>query len=180
MNQEMHKAANHREAFETVVVTYRRRLYLYALQMLHSREDAEDAVQDAFIRAYRAYEKMDDKPAHNARLRAWLFKITPNVVRNRLRRKQLPRTSAVEAVPDDRSTPDIIIDRHATYILVERAIAQLPPRLLEAAYFRLIGGLTHGQIAEQCSKPLGTVKANVFRAKKDASQIAGAGTCMTC
>jgi len=161
------------ESFEDIVVAYRRRLYLYALQMVCNHEDAEDAAQDAFVRAYRAWEKMDPKPLHNARLTGWLYMITLNVVRNRFRRKQLPQvridefhdSDSWQTELDDRSSPEAIVDRDTTFGVVERAIRELPAHLVSAARLRFIEDLTHPQIAEHCSQPLGTVKSHVFRAR---------------
>ncbi len=173
MNTEMHKAAEFRESFESLANRYRRQLYLYSLQILHNPEDAEEAVQDAFMRAYRALRKGGAAPLDNARLRAWLFKITLNVVRNRMRRKQHPQVSIDELESDsrqraleDRSSPDVVLDRHTTCALVERAIRKLPSHLLEVARLRFIEGLTHSEISEQCARPVGTIKSYVFRAKQ--------------
>lgn len=179
MSRELLTKPNCRENFEALVATYRRRLYLYALNMLRNHEDAEDAVQDALVRAYRAYNTMEAKPLNDARLSAWLLKITLNVVRNRFRRKQLVQVP-VDALNDphswhsaleDRLSPDVVVDQNATFALVERAIRDLPSHLLEAARLRFIEGLSHSEIARRCSQPEGTVKAKVFRAGRRLRQI---------
>lgn len=160
-------------SFEELVARYQKSLYLYALQSLRNSEDAEDAVQDALVRAHRAWNKMDPKPGHGAPLRAWLFKITLNVVRNRFRKKQ-PILICIDELSDprfwhssleDRSSPDTLVDERATFNLVEGAIRRLPRHLHAAARLRFIQELSHSEIAEQCSQPLGTVKSQVFRAR---------------
>ena len=169
----MRNTTKYCESFEAMVDKYQRRLYLYALQILRNHEDAEEAVQDAFVKAYRAWAKCDAEPSRYARLSAWFFKITLNVVRNRLRRKRIAQISVDElnelhplhSVLEDRSSPDVILDRHSTFDLVERAIRDLPSHLLEAARLRFIEGLTHSEIAERCSQPVGTVKSHVCRAR---------------
>lgn len=174
MNTDMRKMAGCRESFEALVQRYQRRLYLYALQILHSHEDAEEAVQDAFMRAYRALGKDGASPFDGTRLGAWLFKITLNVARNRLRRKKHPQisfdalnaTDSWHSALEDRSSPDVILDRNTTFTLVERSIRELPTHMLETAHLWFIEGLTHGEIAQHCSKPEGTVKSHVFRAKR--------------
>jgi len=174
MTTEMRIEANYCESFEALVNKYERRLYVYALQMLRNPEDAEEAVQDAFVKAYRAWAKSDAQQPPYTRLSAWFFKITLNVVRNRLRRKRFAQVS-VEDLDDsassrtpleDRLSPDVILDRHASIDLIERAIRELPSHLLEAARLRFIEGLTHSEIAKRCSQPEGTIKSHVFRAKR--------------
>ena len=158
--------------FEEVVLTHHKRLFMYAFQILRNREDAEDVVQDAFVRAYRAWEKMDPKP-WGARLRGWLFKITLNVARNRLRRKQFAQVRIDElndshswhSSLEDRSSPDTVLDQRTTFHLVEGAIRQLPPHLHQAARLRFIEEFSHPEIAEACAQPLGTIKSHVFRAR---------------
>lgn len=162
-----------RESFETLVNEFQRRLYLHALQILHNHEDAEEAVQDAFVRAYRAWGEGDPKSVPYGRLSAWFFKITLNVARNRLRRKRFAQISVDELSEfntsnsglEDRSSPEVIVDRYATMDLIERAIRELPSHLLEAARLRFVEGLSHSEIAQRCSQPEGTIKAKVFRAR---------------
>src|SRR5881398_659409 len=62
------------DAYATLVARYRDRLARYAVHMLGNREDAEEALQDAFVRAYRSLERCDD----GARFGAWLYGILVN------------------------------------------------------------------------------------------------------
>src|SRR3981081_4955344 len=64
------------ETFETIVDDYQRRLYGFALRMTGNREDAEEIVQDAFVRAYRALAKMDRQQRAALRVQPWLCTIT--------------------------------------------------------------------------------------------------------
>lgn len=161
-------------SFEALVVRYGRRLHLYALQMLGNHEDAEEAVQDAFVRAYRAWGRVDVNQCHDARLKAWLFKITLNVVRNRFRKKQLTQVSldglsdpaSSYPVLEDHWSPEAVLEENTKVALIENAICRLPSHLLEAARLRFIDDLTHSQIALQRSQPLGTVKSQVSRARR--------------
>ena len=71
------------EHFERIVDEYQRRLYGFALRMTGNREDAEEIVQDAFVRAFRALGKMTDQQRLELRLQPWPYTITLNVTRNR-------------------------------------------------------------------------------------------------
>ena len=152
-------------SFDALVTAYRRRLNRYALHLLKNREDAEEAVQDAFMRAYRDLEKQGTTVPDNTRTKAWLFKITLNVVRNRLRRKRLTQIVFDESNHSE-CWESALVDRIATFALVERAICALPFHLLESARLRYIEGLTPTQIARRCSLPVGTVKSHVCRARR--------------
>src|SRR5579862_9174592 len=92
------------ENFERIVDDYQRRLYGFALRMTGNREDAEEIVQDAFVRAYRALGKMSPEQRADLRLQPWLYTITLNVTRNRLRSKR-PSNVALDALAD----PDAIL-----------------------------------------------------------------------
>src|ERR1700759_2451193 len=75
--------------FEAVVVLFQDRLYGFALRMLASSRDAEESTQDAFVRAYRALAGYSPDRRRALHLRAWLFQIVLNVVRNRVRRARV-------------------------------------------------------------------------------------------
>src|SRR6202158_2166495 len=75
--------------FEDFVRTYQDRMYAFALRLTGSRQDAEESTQDAFVRAYRALLNSPQKRRRELHLRAWLYQIVLNVVRNRVRRHAL-------------------------------------------------------------------------------------------
>src|SRR5258708_11089770 len=83
------------EHFEQVVRTYQDRLYSFALRLTGSRQDAEESTQDAFVRAYRALQHYPADRRRALRLRPWLYQITLNVVRNRVRRPTLVAVTAL-------------------------------------------------------------------------------------
>src|SRR5207253_10898988 len=76
--------------FERLVCEYQDRLYGFALRLMSQREDAEEVVQDALVRAYRALKTYSAERIRAMALRSWLYQITLNVARNRLRRKRHP------------------------------------------------------------------------------------------
>jgi RNA polymerase sigma-70 factor, ECF subfamily len=167
-------AADRGVTFESLVVAYWQRLYIYALHRLRSHEDAEEAVQDAFLRAYRDLGKRDADSRQSTCTSGWFFKITLNVIRNRVRRKRLAQIafdelqhrSSSNGELDECSRPDALVDRDATFDLVERAICDLPLPLLETARLRFMEDLTPTQIAQRCSRPVGTIRSHVFRARR--------------
>jgi len=170
------------ENFERIVDEYQRRLYGFALRMTGNREDAEEIVQDAFVRAYRALVKMDPKQRAELRLQPWLYTITLNVTRNRLRSKR-PTNVALDALADPDALlnetqegpdqPEAIVERGADMVLVEQALLQLPMHLRAAATLRFIEGRSHPEIAEILNQPIGTVKSHVHRAVRILRRILG-------
>lgn len=170
------------ENFERIVDDYQRRLYGFALRMTGNREDAEEIVQDAFVRAYRALGKMSPEQRAELRLQPWLYTITLNVTRNRLRSKR-PTNVALDALADPDALlresnegppqPEKIVEQNADVALVERALLQLPVHLRAAATLRFIEGRSHPEIAEILHQPIGTVKSHVHRAVRILRRILG-------
>jgi RNA polymerase sigma-70 factor, ECF subfamily len=170
------------DTFERIVDDYQRRLYGFALRMTGNREDAEEIVQDAFVRAYRALGKMSLEQRSELRLQPWLYTITLNVTRNRLRSKR-PSNVALDSLADPDALlresnegppqPETIVERNAEVALVERALLQLPMHLRAAATLRFIEGRSHPEIAEILHQPIGTVKSHVHRAVRILRRILG-------
>jgi RNA polymerase sigma-70 factor, ECF subfamily len=176
------KTAPSIETFDQIVDDYQRRLYGFALRMTGNREDAEEIVQDAFVRAYRALGKMSLEQRSDLRLQPWLYTITLNVTRNRLRTKR-PTNVALDALADPDALlreshegpprPETIVEQNAEVALVERALLQLPMHLRAAATLRFIEGRSHPEIAEILHQPIGTVKSHVHRAVRILRRILG-------
>jgi len=170
------------ERFELVVDDYQRRLYGFALRMTGNREDAEEIVQDAFVRAFRALGKMTDEARRELRLQPWLYTITLNVTRNRLRSKR-PTNVALDSLADPDALlnhtqegpeqPEAVVERGTDLELVEQALLQLPMHLRAAATLRFIEGRSHPEIAEILGQPIGTVKSHVHRAVRILRRILG-------
>lgn len=176
------KTAPNTDNFERIVDDFQRRLYGFALRMTGNREDAEEIVQDAFVRAYRALAKMSPEQRSELRLQPWLYTITLNVTRNRLRSKR-PTNVALDALADPDALlresgdeplrPETIVEQNAEVALVERALLQLPMHLRAAATLRFIEGRSHPEIAEILNQPIGTVKSHVHRAVRILRRILG-------
>ena len=149
--------------FEQIVSHYQRKLYACAFRILRNCEDAEEVVQDAFVRAHRALKSMPRCKRESLLLTPWLYLITRNVARSRLRTKHLPAVS-LDAVAEfdlpslqssDR-TPEVYMEQAEARELVEMAMRQMTEHLQSAARMRFVGGLSHVEIARQFRKPVGT------------------------
>jgi RNA polymerase sigma-70 factor (ECF subfamily) len=158
-------------AFEQLALCYQRRLYAFALRVCGSREDAEEIVQDALIRAYRALAGYPAERRRALAVRPWLFQITVNVARNRARVRRLPTTSldGAEAATLREPADDVCEQPEARAETAERRrelarlLLGLPLRYRPAVVLRHVEGLGYDEIATILEQPVGTVKANVHR-----------------
>jgi RNA polymerase sigma-70 factor (ECF subfamily) len=161
-------AADLDATFPDLVRAFQDRLYSFALRLLHSRQDAEESVQDAFVRAYRALAGYPPEQRRQLRLRPWLYRITLNVVRNRVRR---PTRAAVDldgpggdglaASPLER--PERVAEDGERRERLVRALAGLPRRYASAVVLRHVQGLSYAEVAEVLDQPVGTTKSDVHR-----------------
>lgn len=133
-------------------------LYRYALSVLREERAAEDAVQDAFERAFAALGRYPEERLRAMRLRPWLYRITLNVARNRLRgRREVPVqeiSSAGVAVSDEgrESVMDVLA-----------ALGRLPERQRVAVTLRYLQDLPYAEISGVTGWPEGTAKTLVRR-----------------
>ena len=161
-------AANLDATFPVVVQTYQDRLYGFALRLTGSPQDAEECAQDAFVRAYRALERYPDEQRRTLQLKAWLYRITLNVVRNRVRRPVLAAVSVDgtvgEWLADDRAqSPEAAVESAETLRQLACLIGKLPPRYQVAVVLRHVQGLSYAEAADVLEQPVGTTKSDVHR-----------------
>ena len=165
--------------FESLVRAYQDRLYSFALRVTRNAQDAEEVAQDAFVRAYRALGTYGEERIGALALRAWLYRITLNVARNRLRGKKPklvsldhPRplaageseTRAVWEPADDPSErPDARYEQGRRRADIATLVGQLPKRYREPLVLRYVEGLQLDEVARVLGQPLGTAKSNVHR-----------------
>ena len=153
------------DAYGVLVRRYRDPLLRYAARMLGSREDGEEALQDALVRAYRALPQCADP----ARFGAWLFRIVVNQCRTtRTRRWRRERTfvaddEAVLEAPDPATLGDDAADG-AGLEAVERALARLDPAQREAFLLKHVEELSYEEIAELTGVGISALKMRVKRA----------------
>ena len=164
-------------SFEALVLAHQDRLYTIALRMLGDRGAAEEATQDAFVRAYRALGGYDGDRIRDLRLRSWLATIVLNLCRTRLARRaaagRQPLSLDREGVdgstlPEPVSTdpfgsPSAAADRHDARERWGTLLATLPPTYRAAVVLRHVDGLTYPEVAIALDRPEGTVKAQVHR-----------------
>jgi RNA polymerase sigma-70 factor, ECF subfamily len=154
--------------FERVVRVFQDRLYGFALRLTSNAQDAEESVQDAFVRAYRALERYPEDQRRALRLRPWLYRITLNVVRNRFRKPVLATVPVDGEVTDwlagdSAEQPEAVAETNERQQRLACLIGALPPRYRTAVVLRHVQGLSYTEAAEVLEQPVGTTKSDVHR-----------------
>jgi RNA polymerase sigma-70 factor (ECF subfamily) len=154
--------------FALLVDRYKDKAMTLAVRMLKNREDAEEAVQDAFVRAYNALEKFQG----NARFGTWLYRIVYNVCLTRLGKKkdEFDRVDYDDEREYDHTatfSPLMEMDFEAVDMIsyIKKTIETLPTKYGTILTLFYVQDLTHEEICEVTQLPLGTVKVHLFRAR---------------
>jgi RNA polymerase sigma-70 factor (ECF subfamily) len=161
--------------FESLVRFYQDRLFSFALRVTGNREDAEEVAQDAFVRAYRALCGYSPERIRELALRAWLYRITLNLARNRLRGRKHRTTSldhapdgdgppSFEPADDPAGRPDALYEDSRRRLDLQALVAKLPERYRAPLVLRYVEGLQLDDVSRVLGQPVGTTKSNVHRA----------------
>jgi RNA polymerase sigma-70 factor (ECF subfamily) len=164
--------------FRQLVLCYQQRLYVFALRLAGSPHDAEDIVQEAFLRVYHALKSYPALKIRVLRLRPWLYAITLNIFRDRKRKPEhlsisldITEDSPLLEIEDQSPGPDEEADRHERRRELEMHVTSLPERYRVAVTLYYFEDLGYAEIAELLNQPVGTVKANVHRATRRLHKI---------
>ena len=161
-------------AFEREALAALDSLYRTARRLSRDRADAEDLVQDTYLRAFRAADRFE--PGTN--LRAWLFTILHNTARNRFRDRARD-TVAINSDYVDRAaaapppgalsgrveTPETLLLGDTLAPELQSAIDALPEAFREAVWLRDVEEFSYAEIAEMLDVPIGTVMSRISRGR---------------
>ena len=157
-------------AFVALVERFRARVWRICFRLLGNEQDANDAAQEVFLRIHRGLPYFRGE----ARLSTWIYRIVANVcVQEQQSRK--PVTQSIDEEGLDRRTPSSSANRELSDLMLrdrlEKAIARLPAnyRLLVAAHY--LQGVRYEDLAEALNLPLGTLKTQLHRAKRQLRRL---------
>lgn len=148
-------------AFEELYQTHGARMKSSAYNLLGNVSDAEDAVQDAFVKAYRARERFRG----GAQVWTWVYRILINTC-NDMGRQRLSRRVAHTVELDESEPVAVPSGDHPLRVTLERLVARLPPRERQVFLLFEVEGFTHGEIAATLDIAEGTSKAALCEAKR--------------
>jgi RNA polymerase sigma-70 factor (ECF subfamily) len=149
------------EAFRVLVERYRDRYARYAVHMLGNREDAEEALQDAFTRAYRSLSRCEDPE----RFGAWLFRILVNRCRTiGARRGRRSKTFVVDEGAILEAAIDHPADSSAWREEIDRALRQLRPEQREAFLLKYVDDMGYDEMSQLTGVGVSALKMRVMRA----------------
>jgi RNA polymerase sigma-70 factor (ECF subfamily) len=162
-------------AFEALVRCHAGRLYAIALRVTGDTGDAEEIVQDAFVRAYRAIGGYEPARVRDLRLRPWLATIVVNLARNRRRRLADRQPAApLSALSLDGDSSAVLgtarrasgSDHAARVVERDRwafLLAGIPERYRIPVVLRHVDELSYDEMSEALGRPTGTLRAQVHR-----------------
>jgi len=162
-------------AFEELVCIHQDRIYNLCRRMLSQAQDAEDAAQDTFLKAYRNLGSFTP----DASFTTWLYRIAINTCLDH-RKKPLWRSlfqknakgeEFMPAEPAHGFTPERLYEAKQLGELVQACLARLPVKLRAALVLKELEGCSYEEIAEALDVSLGTVKSRISRAREELRQM---------
>jgi len=158
------------DAFRRIVEANEARLLRLCERMLGDAEEARDAVQEVFLKAYRKAGRFEPR----GRLYTWLYRIAVNHCLNQVRRRRLVRFLGMQGaedsppidVVDERPGPDRALDARRGWIEMRRWLDDLPASQRAVVVLARFEGLSYLEIAETLGITLGAVESRLFRAMR--------------
>lgn len=166
--------AGDKQAFDLLVSKYQRRLMRLLSRIVHDPAEAEDVVQETFIKAYRAMRRFRGESAFYT----WLYRIGVNTAKNFLvlQARRTPTSTETDAEQAegfedaeqlrDINTPESVLASKQIVQTVNAAMDALPVDLRTAIALREIEGLSYEEISAIMACPIGTVRSRIFRARE--------------
>jgi RNA polymerase sigma-70 factor (ECF subfamily) len=159
--------------FHELIRPYERKVYVMALSFLRNEADAEDAAQEAFLKAFRNLASFRGE----AKFGTWLISITLNEARSRIRRRDTIKVESLDELPDDhghtspallrdwKEIPSEALERKEVSLLLQQAVTALPPIYREVFLLRDVEGLSVNEAAEAIGISIASVKVRLHRAR---------------
>ncbi len=164
-------APSNAEDFSAAALQFLEPLFATAMRLTRNRADAEDLVQDTFVKAFRH----SDQFARGTNLRAWLYTILHNTWRNRRRDasrdtvevdSEQVELAAASPAGEPVETPERILMRSTLDADLQAALDELPDAFRQAVWLRDVEEFTYAEIAEMLNVPMGTVMSRISRGRR--------------
>ena len=162
-------------AFGKLIEAYQGPVYNLAYRMMSNSGEAEEAAQEAFIRAFTRLESYN--PAH--KFSTWLLSITSNYCIDQLRKRRAILLSIDEPLPphpalsaDQEKRPESQLIMNEQQAMVQSLLEELAPDYRQAVVLRYWHELSYEEIAEMMDTTVSAIKSRLFRARKQLAEIA--------
>jgi RNA polymerase sigma-70 factor (ECF subfamily) len=152
------------KAYWTLVERYQNRAYWAAYNFVRNREDAQDIVQEAFVRVYKNIQRFHlDKT-----FETWLYRIVVNLAIDALRKRKIQKNQSVEELPEVESTEsaDHSLEREESSQQIYKVLDQLPEKYRQILTLRDLEGLSSKQISEILGYNHATIRWYLHIARK--------------
>jgi RNA polymerase sigma-70 factor (ECF subfamily) len=158
------------QAYDTLVRRYKDQLLNYVYRFVGNRNDAEDLVQETFLRVYKNKHYYKEI----AKFSTWVYTIAGNLAKTELRRRKRRKIFSVSNfvneerdfdIPDTDNNPESAVDGFLKDDIIQKAIEKLPAKFKEVILLRDVQGFAYEEISQILSIPLGTVKSRVNRGR---------------
>jgi RNA polymerase sigma-70 factor (ECF subfamily) len=161
------------QLFHELIKPYERNAYLMALSFLHNEADAEDAVQEAFLKAFRHLAGFRGE----SKFATWLISIVLNEARSRLRHRNVVPMDSLDTDPEDhshvspalmrdwREIPSQALERREVSLMLQEAVAGLPQKYRDAFLLRDVEDFSTAEAAELLQISAGSLKVRLHRAR---------------
>lgn len=158
------------DAFDLLVRRYKDQLLNYVYRFVGNRIDAEDIVQETFLRVYKNKHYYKEI----AKFSTWVYTIAGNLAKTELRRRKRRKVFSVSNfvnderdfdIPDLNRNPEKEVDGSIKDGFIQKAIEKLPSKFKEVILLRDVQGFAYEEISQILSIPLGTVKSRVNRGR---------------
>jgi RNA polymerase sigma-70 factor (ECF subfamily) len=153
--------------FNEIALSHFNSLYCYALSITGGSADAEDLVQETYLRAYRKFDQFE----FGTSCKAWLFRIMRNIAIDQLRKKDPLLANGNETCSDDLACVDAKADHLPRDIDIKRAFKELPSKYRIVVLLKDIEGFTYKEMAEILNFPIGTVMSRLYRGRQELKSI---------
>jgi RNA polymerase sigma-70 factor (ECF subfamily) len=153
--------------FNEIALSHFNALYCFALSITGDSANAEDLVQETYLRAYRKFDQFE----FGTSCKAWMFRIMRNIAIDQIRKKDPLLANGNETCNDDLACIDTKAEDLPCAIDIKRAFKKLPSKYRILVLLKDIEGFTYQEIANILNFPIGTVMSRLYRGRQALKSI---------
>lgn len=162
-------AAGDASAFNELLGAHEKQMYVVCYRMCGNYNDAQDCLQEAMLRVFRALPGFKSQSSFST----WLYRITMNACLDELRRRKTRRNASLDGLLEEgwspkseSEAPDDQVVRSERAKALHAAIAELPEEMRSAIVLRDIRGFSYEEIADMLNMNIGTIKSRISRGRE--------------